>query len=128
MRKMLPINPREFQKQLRQLKKMGMKVNQLENVNEIIIRLGDKKIILENPEVMIIEFASQKMFYVMPKAIREEAEVKETIAPSLTIKDEDIQFIVEYTGVSYEVAKEMLIKAGGDIAKAIEIIEENKQK
>lgn len=120
---MLPINPRELQRQLKQLKKMGMKIEQLENVNEVVIKLGDRRMILENPDVTVFELASQKMFYIVPKMIREEVVGEEVKASATAIREEDIRFIVEFTGVSYEVAKEALTKAGGDIAKAIEILQ-----
>ncbi len=124
---MFPINPRELQKQLKQLRKMGMKIEQLENVDEVVIRVGGKKLILEHPDVMTFEFASQKIFYIVPKIIKEEIESGETTPPSIAIKEEDISFITEFTGVSYDVAKEALIKAGGDIAKAIEILQSEKK-
>lgn len=124
---MFPINPRELQRQLKHLKKMGVRIEQLENVDEVVIKLGGRMLVLEEPEVMTFEFASQKIFYVVPKQIREELGVAEAVAQSSTIKDEDVSFIAEFTGVSYDVAREALIKAGGDIAKAIEMLQSGKK-
>ena len=123
---MLPINPRELQRQLKQLKKMGVKVEHLENVDEVIIRLGNKRVVLENPEVMVLELASQKMFYIVPKVVREEIVGEEVGISTTAIKEEDIRFVAEFTGVSYEAAKEALTEAGGDIARAIEILQSKK--
>lgn len=129
---MLPVNPRELQKQLKQLKKLGVKMDQMENAKAVYIELDNKKIILENPEVFIIEFGNQKMFYVLSQTIREETKhaVEEPALPSsqtvLTVSEEDIKFVAEYTNVPLEKAKEAVIKAGGDLAKAIELIESEK--
>ncbi|MEM0227222.1 MAG: nascent polypeptide-associated complex protein [Ignisphaera sp.] len=124
---MFPINPRELQKQLKQLKKMGMKIEQLENVDEVVIQLEGKKLILEKPDVMALEFASQKVFYIVPKSIREEIGGIKAETPATSIKEDDISFIAEFTGVSRDVAREALIRAGGDIAKAIEILQSEKK-
>ncbi|MEM1916838.1 MAG: NAC domain-containing protein, partial [Ignisphaera sp.] len=67
---MLPMNPRELQKQLRQLKKLGIKIDQLVDAEEVYIVLSDKKLILEKPDVFIVEFSGQKMFYLVAQNIR----------------------------------------------------------
>ncbi|MEM1646509.1 MAG: nascent polypeptide-associated complex protein [Ignisphaera sp.] len=129
---MFPINPRELQKQLKQLKKLGIKMDQIENARMAYIELSDKKIVLENPEVFVIEFGDQKMFYILGQNIREEPKTttEQSILPSpqptLTISEEDIKFVAEYTNVSLEKAREAIVKAGGDLAKAIELIESEK--
>lgn len=129
---MFPINPRELQKQLKQLKKLGIKMDQIENARIAYIELSDKKIILENPEVFVIEFGNQKMFYILSQNIHEEPKtaVEQSIStspqPMLTISDEDIKFVAEYTNVSLEKAREAIVRAGGDLAKAIELIESEK--
>lgn len=127
---MFPVNPRELQKQLKQLKKLGVKIDQIENARSASIELGDKIIILEKPDVFVVEFGGQKTFYIVSQNIREEpraAEEQATKVSQASITDEDIQFIVEYTGVSPEKAREAMAKANGDIAKAIEIIEREKR-
>uniref|UniRef100_A0A7J2U731 Nascent polypeptide-associated complex protein n=1 Tax=Ignisphaera aggregans TaxID=334771 RepID=A0A7J2U731_9CREN len=116
-------NPRELQKQLKQLKRMGVKIDQLQNVQRTVIELQDKQIVIENPEVIVMEFGTQKFFYVSGNA-REEplksGEEKGTEA-AIKISDEDVQFVVEYLGISREDAQNLLNEAGGDIAKAIEL-------
>jgi nascent polypeptide-associated complex subunit alpha len=44
------------------------------------------------------------------------------------VSEDDVKFIVEYTGVSYEKAREALIKAKGDIAKAIMMLTSGESK
>jgi len=45
---------------------------------------------------------------------------------TVEVSEEDARFIAEYTGVSIEEAKQALKESGGDIAKAIEIIQQRK--
>ncbi len=129
---MLPINPRELQKQLKQLKRMGIKMESIDDVRRVSIEMKDKVLILEEPEVMVFEMGKQKVFYILPQDIREETKTMEAISePSeksgVAIKDEDVSFIVEYTGVSMNEAKEALMEARGDIAKAIELIQQKQR-
>ncbi len=130
---MLPINPRDLQRQLKQLKRMGLKMDTIPNVSRVIIELEDKDLVLENSQVMIVEMAGQKMFYVIPTTVREEprqriAEVSlEKPLAAIEISEEDARFVAEYTGVSIDEAKQALQEAGGDIARAIEIIQQRKR-
>jgi len=116
-------NPRELQKQLKQLKRMGVKIDQLQNVQRTVIELQDKQIVIENPEVIVMEFGTQKFFYVSGNAREEPLKSGEEKRTEATIKisDEDVQFVVEYLGISREDAQNLLNEAGGDIAKAIEL-------
>jgi len=129
---MFPVNPRELQRQLKQLKKMGIKMEQIEHVENVYIDLTDKRIVIEKPEVFVIELSGQRMFYILSQDVREEPKVailgsEITQQQSVQVSDEDIKFVAEYTGISLDKAREAIIKAGGDLAKAIEIIENEKK-
>lgn len=129
---MLPINARELQKQLKQLKRLGVKIEQIENAKKASIELNDKILVVESPDVFIVEFGNQKMFYIVAQNVREEsititAEKQPQQYTPLTVSDEDVQFVAEYAGVSLDKAREAIARAGGDIAKAIEIIESEKR-
>ncbi len=130
---MLPINPRDLQRRLKQLKRMGLKMDTISSVSRVIIELEDKDLVLENAQVMIVEMAGQKMFYVIPTTVREEprqkiAEVSlEKPLVAIEISEEDARFVAEYTGVSIDEAKQALQEAEGDIAKAIEIIQQRRK-
>jgi len=127
---MLPINPRELQKQLKQLKRMGLKMEQLEAEEVSIISRG-RIMLLKNPQVMVLEFGNQKVYYIIPESVEERVLSEEdksapstATAPSVggvSISSDDIEFVASYLGVSKEKAAELLKKAGGDIAKAIEL-------
>jgi len=127
---MLPINPRELQKQLKQLKRMGLKMEQLE-AEEVSIISRDRVMLLKNPQVLVLEFGNQKVYYIIPESVEErvlsgEAEfapstVTTPSAAGVSISSDDIEFVASYLGISKEKAAELLKRAGGDIAKAIEL-------
>ncbi len=118
---MLPINPRDLQRQLKQLKRMGLKVEPLQGVEKVIVVLRDREIEVLEPQVLAMEFGGQRMFYVVG-AVREHSKVQEAqISTSIvSISEEDVKFVAEYTGVDEETARRVLQEVGGDIAKAIE--------
>jgi nascent polypeptide-associated complex subunit alpha len=124
------LSPRELQKQLRQLKRMGVKIDQLQNVRRAVIELQDKQIVIESPEVMIMEFANQKFFYITGNTKEEPLKKAEEKGAEATIKvsEEDAQFVAEYLGISKEEALNLLAEAKGDIALAIELGQSRKSK
>jgi len=129
---MLPINPRELQRQLKQLKRMGVKIESIENVERVSIEMKDKILVLNEPEVIVFEMGNQKIFYITSQDIHEEAKTQEIVSKPCEkigagIKDEDISFIAEYTGASMDEAREALIEAQGDIARAIELIQQRRR-
>jgi len=128
---MLPINPRDLQRQLKQLRRLGIKMEPLEGVERVVIELPDKDLVIENAQVMALTMGGQKVFYVYAPTIREvphtRIEEAEQPTPSVvTVSEDDIKFVMEYTGVEYERAKRALELAGGDIAKAIDLIQSGK--
>ncbi len=124
---MLPINPRDLQRQLKHLKKMGLKIETMQDVERVVIETKNKALIIEAPQVMVMEFGGQKMFYVTGQSVREEAIVtaREIEAPihAVQISEDDVRFVAEYTNVDAERARRALELAQGDIAKAIELIQ-----
>jgi nascent polypeptide-associated complex subunit alpha len=118
---MLPI-PRDLERQLR---KMGLKVEELRGVKLVLIETDDKEIMIEEPQVLVMALKDQKIFQVIGTKVKEvrEAETKkeETV---ISISEDDIKFVAEQAGITYEKAKEILEKAGGDIAKALMLAQE----
>jgi nascent polypeptide-associated complex subunit alpha len=118
---MLPI-PRDLERQLR---KMGLKVEELRGVKLVLIETEDKEIVIEEPQVLVMTLKDQKIFQVIGTKVKEvrEAETKkeETV---ISISEDDIKFVAEQAGITYEKAKEILEKAGGDIAKALMLAQE----
>ena len=133
---MLPINPRDLQRQLRQLRRMGVSINAVEGVKRVILEFEDKDLVLEQPQVMVMSFAGQKVYQIVAARetevrAEEKPQVSEVEAPveaGVTVSDEDVKFVAEYAGVSEEEARRALIKARGDIAEALMILQEKQGK
>lgn len=102
------------------MKRLGIKVEELRGVKEVIFVLGDKKIVIDNPEVTVMDLQGQKTYQVVGEARevaagRDEEEGKG--APEIPI--EDIKMVAEKAGVSEEEARKALEETDGDIAEAI---------
>lgn len=106
---------------------MGLKIETMQDVERVVIETKNKALIIEAPQVMVMEFGGQKMFYVTGQSVREEAIVtaREIEAPihAVQISEDDVRFVAEYTNVDAERARRALELAQGDIAKAIELIQ-----
>jgi len=99
---------------------MGMNMNALSNVEEVIIKTAEKQIIIEQPEVSILDMQGQKIFQVVGGEITETTE--KTSSVSVTPK-EDIKLVADQTGKSLEEAKSALKECDGDLAKAILLLQ-----
>ena len=110
------VNNRQMQQALNQ-----METTEVNDVIEVIVRTKTEDIILEDPEVTIMN-VGQELWSVVPSRVsRRRPETPQTNEPDIDIevKEEDVKLIVTTAGVSEEAAIEALKKAGGDIAAAI---------
>ncbi|MDP3728491.1 MAG: nascent polypeptide-associated complex protein [bacterium] len=89
------------------MKKMGMKQEDIPAI-EVIIKCGDKNLIIHNPNV-------QKMIMMGEESFQITGQIEETSA----ISEEDIQTVMEQASCSKETAKKALEKSNGDLAQAI---------
>ena len=104
------ISPREARRMMR---RMGLHMSPLE-VEEVILKTKDKEIIIQDPEVAVLEVQGQKIFQVTGGEITEKERRKE-----LAIPEEDIQLVAQQAGVSLDRAKAALEQTNGDLAQAI---------
>jgi len=108
---MLPggMNP----KQMRTImKRMGIKVEEI-NATRVVIECPDRKIIVEDPNVMLTKMPGSEMFQVSGNIVEEGQEV------AVEISEEDIKMVAEQSGVSLDEAKAALEETNGDLAEAI---------
>lgn len=117
--KMLPFGKVDPKKMHGMLKKMGMKSREVE-ADEVIIKKGDKRIIIREPKVSEVEFSGQKTFQIFGNVTEED--IKEGTEEEIELKEKDIMFVAETAHVDRIKATEALEKTKGDIAKAILIL------
>ncbi len=111
---MIPgMNPKQMKQMERQMKKMGMKMDDVEGVEEVIIRCRDKDIVISPAEVNIMNVMGSETYQITGEAREVEREVV------LEINEEDIELVSNQAGVSKEVAEDALKEAKGDLAEAI---------
>jgi len=115
------ISPREA---MRIMQRLGMKIKELENVKEVIIVKEDKKIIIEDPSVTLMNIQGQSVYQILGRKIKEEA-IEPTVKKYVAT-DEDINLVMQQTGKSYEEAKKALEETEGDLAKAILMLQNSK--
>ena len=93
------------------MKQMGIDINEVENVEEVIIRTSDKDIIFKDAQVTIMDAKGTKTYQVVG--------TPEEVARELAIPEEDVKLVVEQTSSSEEDARNALKESNGDIAAAI---------
>lgn len=101
-------DPKKVQKMMKQ---MGVETEELSDVQEVIIKLSDKELVIPDAQVQVTEMKGQKTYQVMG-----EAEERES---GLEISEEDIEMVIDQAEVDKETAREALENTEGDIAQAI---------
>ena len=109
------MNPRQMQQMM---KRLGINVKEIENVEEIIIRTDTKEYIFDNAEVTVMDAQGSKTFQISgrPRIIDRKVKIEEK---EEGIPQEDIDLVAEQTGKSKAEAKKALEETKGDIAEAI---------
>ncbi|RLE93989.1 MAG: NagC family transcriptional regulator [Thermoprotei archaeon] len=118
---MRPLSPREFR---RLAKRLGIKVEELKDVEKVSIVLSDKVIEIINPSVSVMTVSGNTIYQVVGGEIKEVE--REKPVEEIEISEEDIQLVAEQAGVSLEEAKMALMETKGDLAKAIMLLTSRK--
>ena len=115
------MNPRE---QRRMMQRMGLNMDAITDVEQVIIKTNRKKISIEQPEVAILEMQGQKIFQVIGGKITEkDLEGSASISPKVVASEEDVKLVADQTSKSLEEAKKALEECEGDLAKAILLLQ-----
>ncbi len=104
------INPREAK---RLMKRMGLSMGAMPDVQQVILKTKTKEIIIENPEVAVMNMQGQKIFQITGEI------VEKAIEREVTVPEEDVQLVAQQANVSVEQARTALEQTKGDLAQAI---------
>ncbi len=118
------LSPRQLRRlQARMLGNLGLDLKELGKADQVIIRFPDKEIILEGPNVLEMKVENESIYQIVGGE-RVEGEIMEEAKyePS----EEDIALVAAQAGVGEEEARNALIEAEGDLAKAILILKSRK--
>jgi len=111
----------------RQMQSMGMNMEELEGVREVIIRKDDGDIQIPEPHVSLIRQQGMEIYQVVAKS-ESSSESQEEISsiPSSetpvtrkSIPEEDVILVASQANVSKEEARKALEENDGDLARAI---------
>jgi len=109
------------------MQRMGMSMDSVEDVQQVIIRTSSKDIVIEQPEVAILNMSGQKMYQVAGGTVTEKAAgtavASAAGAKPVAVSEEDARLVADQTGKSVEEAKKALIECEGDLAKAILLLQ-----
>jgi nascent polypeptide-associated complex subunit alpha len=105
---------------------MGMNMNSVPDVQQVVIKTIGKDIVIDEPEVAILEVQGQKMYQVIGGQVSEQAASQRQTAGKAAApaySEEDVRLVADQTGKSFEKAKEALEECQGDLAKAILLLQ-----
>jgi nascent polypeptide-associated complex subunit alpha len=111
------MNPKKMQQMMKQ---MGIQQQEID-AEQVIIKCGDKQIIIDSPNVSKVNMMGQQTYQIVGES-REES-----IDTTPEINEEDLQTVIDQTNCSKEKAQEVLEKTKGDIAEAILKLSENSE-
>ena len=114
------MNPRDTR---RMMQRMGMSMDAVDDVEQVIIRTRSKDIVIEQPEVAILNMQGQKIFQVTGGTVTEKAAEHVATASKPVVSEEDARLVADQTGKSVDEAKKALVECEGDLAKAILLLQ-----
>ncbi len=100
-----------------------MSMDGVEDVQEVIVRTPSKEIVIQQPEVAILNMQGQRIYQVIGGTVTERAPQRESISGKPAVSEEDARLVADQTGKSLEEAKNALIECDGDLAKAILLLQ-----
>jgi nascent polypeptide-associated complex subunit alpha len=101
------------------MQRMGLSMNPME-VEEVVLRTKDKEIMIEDPEVAVLEVQGQKIFQVTGGRLTEKV-----LEKKLAVPEEDVQLVAQQAKVTLERARSALEQTGGDLAQAILLLSQS---
>jgi len=101
----------------RMMQKMGMKIDEIDGVTEVLIRTATREIIIKEPVVTSVVVQGQRMYQVTGGSAHERTPSAEAAQPE--VPEEDVNLVATQTGKTVDEAKAALKESGGDLAEAI---------
>lgn len=116
------VNERQMRRMMQQA---GIKTIEMDGVQQVDFILTDKKISIRNPQVTILDIQGTRTYQVVGGE-EFSGSVEKSQTPDQDINDEDLNIVMQKTGVSRENAIGALRKSGYKPAEAIIYLMTNK--
>ena len=107
---------RDNRQSKRMLEKMGLNLEEMSDVEEVVIKTKEKDLIIKSPQVSKLKSKGIDMYQIMGN------DTEEIIKEQNMISEEDVLLVSQQANVNEEKAKDALAEAEGDLAKAILIL------
>ena len=101
----------------RMMQKMGMKIDEISGVTEVLIRTTTREIVIEEPVVTSVVVQGQRMYQITGGSTTERTPSAE-VAPA-EVPEEDVNLVAAQTGKTVDEAKIALKESDGNLAEAI---------
>jgi len=98
---------------------MGMNMKELEGVEQVVITLKDKEIVIKDAEVSIMKAMGTETYQISGNAEERIKGSDTEDAVEVEISEDDIDLVASQTGKTKEEAENALKEANGDLAEAI---------
>ena len=95
------------------LEKMGLNLEEMPEVSEVVIKTKEKDIIIKSPQVSKLKSKGIDMYQIMGN------DIEEVIKEDSKISEEDVLLVSQQANVNIEIAKNALEESNGDLAQAI---------
>ena len=99
------------------MKKLGIQQEDIE-ATQVIIRMEDKDLVINNPQVVKVNMGGQETYQVVGEA------QEQAVSAEPEINEDDIQTVMDQTGVDEAKAKAAIEEHEGDLAAAIMSLKE----
>jgi len=106
----------------RMMQQMGMKVLEIPDVQQVIIKTPDREITIERPSVAVLNMRGQQIFQVVGQPT-ERAPEAPPLPQKPAVAEEDAQLVAQQANASLEEAKRALEETGGNLAQAILLLQ-----
>ncbi|MGQ9679294.1 MAG: nascent polypeptide-associated complex protein [Candidatus Bathyarchaeia archaeon] len=104
----------DSRKTRRLMKQMGLRMDELGDIQRVIMQGSEREIIIENPIVTSLDLKGQKMYQITGGRVSEKTDKSKGAS-----REEDILLVAQQAGVSREMAKAALEETEWDLASAI---------
>jgi nascent polypeptide-associated complex subunit alpha len=102
------------------MEKMGVKMNELPDVTQVVIRTVNKDIVIDAPSVTMVTVQGQAMYQITGGEVSES--LPQSMSTSSAPPEADVQLVAQQTGKSIDESRKALVEAEGDLARAILIL------
>jgi len=114
-RKGVGLDPKKLSQQMKQ---MGISIEEISDVEEVVIRTADAELVFEDAVVTVMDAPGSKMYQITGTPVKR-PRIESELESVVSISQEDVEIVMEKAGCSETEAKAALTETNGDLAEAI---------